>query len=410
MVSRRSIGFVEVSLAASSPNSPSAGVDGLRAARRLGYETIVLSADPDFYGPLVRGLVDEFVACDSQDPDAVVDAVAGRRPAAILTFSDLFVSPAAGAARALGLRGPTPGSPALARDKALVRRVLADAGIRNPAWHVAEIDGETPALPLDYPLVVKPVDGSASEDVRRVENTQELELAVAAHRSRSTYGRGVAPKHVLLFEEELEGPMWSIEGFSRDGGPAIWGYTDRILGDPPFYVERSCTFSAERPHPEIDGFVRRVLEATGYDFGPFHLEVIVTDEGPQVVELNPRLLGAGVHDCVSLTCGADVVEEVLKCYLGESRGDLPPPRGAGSLRLLYPERAGTVVRVEGADEAQSLPGVKLVDLRVREGDRVNDPRENGDSFGHVIAVGETREEAVSRAAAAEERIRLQVEA
>src|SRR5205823_9157093 len=119
--------------------------------------------------------------------------------------------------------------------------------------------------------------------------------AIDAHVSRALYGGRVAPKHVLLLEEELHGDVFSVEGFVEGDDVEIWGYTDRELVGDPFFAERSLTYGVPAPAPRVDDFVRTVLGATGYDFGAFHLELLDTPDGLRLVELNARLIGLRVH-------------------------------------------------------------------------------------------------------------------
>jgi biotin carboxylase len=244
--------------------------------------------------------------------------------------------------------------------------------------------------------VVKPVDGSASWDVKLVTDEAGLLEALEQHRRRETYGRGVRPKGLVLIEQYIEGALWSAEGFSNNGDVDIWGYSDRILGPPPHFVEIELTFSAECPDARAAEFVQAVLKATRYDFGPFHVEFIASPSGPQLVELNPRIIGAGAHTCLDLACHASVVDSVMARFLLREPGDLTPTR-ASTHREIFVDRLGIVTQVRGAHQARMLPGVHAVEIRARRGSEVRPPTSNSDSLGFIITTGSTARLSAGRA-------------
>jgi hypothetical protein len=68
-------------------------------------------------------------------------------------------------------------------------------------------------------------------------------------------------------------------------------------------------------------------------------------------------------------------------------------------RYLFPP-AGQVVRVEGAEAVAAREGIALLEMRVGPGDQVRPMTSHVCRAGVVIAVAETRAEAVARAEAA----------
>jgi biotin carboxylase len=404
--------FIDVNVAGFNParhsqalgTSPSAGLDALAAVRRLGYGVVVASAQPDFYGPRIAAMVDRWLTVDSRDPALVADAArdSGLPIVAALSFIDQFLSVAAQVCALLKLRGATPESPALSRSKARVREALDKAGMPNPRWAVIPADDPALTSPIGYPCIAKPIDGSASWDVSLVHSDEQLQRIAQTHLRRTTYGRQVRPAHRLLLEEELIGPLYSAEGSVADGDIEILAYSDRRLSDPPRYYELSLVSTRIPPRPEIDQFVRDVMNATGYDLGPFHLEFIDTAEGPRLVELNPRVMGAGSHQCVNLVCGLDLVERVVCRHLR-----LPAPQvaegvaRAAAFTWIYPDRTGVFDGygdgvTTGVEQARSGPGVQVLEVTAHPGDKVVLPESNSDTIGYVVTVGDSAEEARAR--------------
>jgi len=402
------VALLEVSLASGNPNLPSASLSALRSARAHGAKTVVATADPAFYQGKFDELVDAWVSCDTTRAEHVATALHALQPDALIAFSDLFVTQANEAAMLLGVKHPhSAGSPAVSRDKARVRAALDHAGIANARWGTIKASAERPTSPVGYPAIVKPVDGSGSWDVRRVTCDQELQDACAAHAKRTTYGRNVAPRRQLLCEEELIGDLVSAEGFVRGADVEIWGHSSRTLSDPPYYIETGCAFGAATADGGLDDYVHAVVAATGLRFGAFHMEVILTQAGPVLVELNPRLIGGGVHQCIDLASGGDSAGTIVANYLGQDQ-EIPTPGMSSAIARIVAAEPGKVVSITGLEEARTSPGVVHVVCPKSIGDSLTVTHSNDDRFGYVLAVGDTRGRAQELADAAAALIQVEI--
>ncbi|QQM41880.1 ATP-grasp domain-containing protein [Streptomyces liliifuscus] len=323
------VAFVELLPPGGRPNPGANGIAGLRAARALHCETVVVTAHRHRLEPAVGELVDTWIGCDTTSADSVADAVAGQRLDALISWADPFAGIAQQAATRLRL------------------------------------------------------------DTVRAATLTELRHAVAAHRRRTGYGDAVTPAGRLICEQELQGPLVSAEGMAVDGRLETWGHTDRTLSPPPHYIETSVAFSAEPLHPDLDDYAAAVCKALGYRNGPFHFEAVLTDTGPVLVEINTRLVGAGIHRAIDLATGTSCVEQVLRGYVGLP---LPPPRadGAACLAHLTIPADGRITAVEGVDVARTSPGVHDVVCSVTPGDTVTVTGSNTDRLCYVLATGESR--------------------
>jgi biotin carboxylase len=90
-----------------------------------------------------------------------------------------------------------------AKNKPLMRRRLAETGAEKVT--AAEIAaGDEPPAGLPYPVVLKPAEGVASEDVTLVSSPDEL-----AERCAEFFGR--RPGEKLVAEEYLPGTLRTLE-------------------------------------------------------------------------------------------------------------------------------------------------------------------------------------------------------
>jgi biotin carboxylase len=402
--------MVEVSLSSSDPRLPSVSLDILRGAKKLGAQTIVYTASRQAYAQMPAGMVDHWVVCDTRNADDLAKAAKTVAPDCLVGVSDLFVDTANTAALALGLPANA-NSAAFARDKAAVRRALDEAHVPNLAWAVVDCAEDNCSVPagVALPAITKPVDGSASWDISRVDSESELRAAVQRHRARSTYGRGVVPAGRLLIEQEVPGQLYSVEGFRYAGTTEIWGYTDRVLSAPPDYIELALSFGLDEPEPGLGAYVRRVLDATNFTYGVFHVEVMSTPSGPMLIEVNPRPMGHGAHQCINALSDQPWGDEIARRYLGLNP-TIHIRDGAASVAHQMAEHSGTIRCIDGVENARHGTGVVTVNVNKKAGDTLTVTHSNSDSIAHTVATGPDRAEATRRGFDAVRQIRFTLDA
>lgn len=345
----------------------------LPAARALGCEVTILTDRPERHP--------DAVGCDVRDPRALVDAIAVLgQPDAIFSNSDHLQAETALAAAYFGLPGKDWRACLSAKNKFLTRRVLAEAGVeRVRSVRLAPGDAVPDGLP--YPLVVKPREGVASEDVMLVES--DLAGAVAEVRRRR-------PGEALVVEEYLEGPLRTLETLGDGSAIRVLGGFATTLGPLPHFVEERLDWAPDGPHEHV----LAVLAALGAGFGACHTEYVVTADGPRVVEVNYRLIGDHCDFLLADVLGVPLFEWILRVHLGEPLSALPEtPHGSGygSAVSLVADRSGTITSAPGAETVVS-DGVRLWHRPLRSaGDVVERTHTNRDYLGVIRAVGPDRD-------------------
>lgn len=389
--------YVEAVPAANAVWPRNVGIDGLRASRRLGITSIVATGNREFYGSSLDGLVDAWYQCDTTSAEAVASAAKATGADLVFSWIDAFVPVASHAAALLGMeRIANAGSPACVRDKSEVRQRLDSCGVRNARWAVIDLNSGIAGSPIGYPAILKPVDGTGGRDVMHVPDAAAFATACAAHESRVDYGHHVIPAHRMICEEMLVGELVSVEGMAVDGVVQIWGYTDRRHSGQPAYVELSFAFAGDAFTPTLDDYARQVVKALGYSTGCFHMEIVLTSDGPVLVEFNPRI-ASGIYQCIDLATGRSSLGEMLRGLFDISAGVLPPPPISACRTYLLAEDDGALQAVDGLAEARALPGVtevsvkKCATLLPGAADR---------RVGYVTAIGATRTQSRARTEAA----------
>ena len=111
---------------------------------------------------------------------------------------------------------------------------------------------------------------------------------------------------------------------------------------------------------------------------------------------------------IPLSTGINFVAAAIHLALGEEpeAAALRPRWTGGVARRHFFPSPGTVVAVRGIAEAATGEGVALLEVGVVPGARVSGMMSRIRPAGVVIAVGDTREQAVARAEAAVARVRI----
>ena len=328
--------------------------------------------------------------CDVWDARQLIGAIAARpAPDAIFSNSDHLQTQTALAAAYFGLPGKDWRSAMRAKNKSLMRRRLAETGLE----HVAAVEirpgtGHPPRVA--YPVVLKPAEGVASEDVILVRGPEELQ-----EQSARIFAR--RPGETLLAEQYLPGGLRTLE--TLGDGTTTWvlgGFRTR-LSPLPFFIEERLTWDTP-VSPEPDASTKYVLGALaelGATFGACHTEYVLdAGRGPALIEVNDRMIGDDCDFVLSDLLGVDLFERVLRIYLGEPLpSGLPPtpvPDGAHAVvDYAVADRSGFLAAAPPAGRQRSAePGVTLSYRPLREvGDRITLTHTNRDYLGVITAIG-----------------------
>ncbi|MFJ6515814.1 pyridoxal-phosphate dependent enzyme [Streptomyces sp. NPDC091406] len=385
---RRHLLFVEA-------NTSGTGVQALRTAAGLGLTAVLLTAKPERYAGL-DGTGCEVLVCDTNDLPALRGLIQQhfRREeiAGITTTSDFYVPTVAALADWLGLPGNPEDAAAACRNKARLRETLATAGVGQPRFAVVTDEARTAGAVAEVglPCVVKPADDSGSNDVLLCTTVEEAVAHAARVLAVHTNVRGLPTARTVLVEEYLDAPEYSVEMFSEDGEAVCVGVTAKHLTGLPHFVECRHLFPAELPdavREELAETVRRALKAVGIRTGPTHTEVKLTEHGPAVVEINPRLAGGMIPELIRLATGSDLLEQQIRAAAALPVDLAADRSGHAGIQFLLADRPGTLEAVAGADEARALDGVERVTVTAREGAAVRPPQNAYDRLGHIVAAG-----------------------
>lgn len=381
---------------------------GLHQARENGLEVWLLTGDRSWYThghdwdshPLAAA-VDRVIDVDTTDLEAVLSVVTGDdgRPLVdgLTSFSDYHTVLAAQAARRLGLPGPDPEAVETANVKDRLRVALGDEPFNIPHVLVSRREQLDEAVrKLGFPMIAKPPAEAISYGVRRVDDMDGLVEAWEELSDVRRSLRGQPRSGDVLLEQYVEGVEVSVETMTVDGHTHFFGVTSKDLFGDPAYIECGHTFPVPLSDEERDALyhaVGRTLELIGYRHGPCHTEVRRTESGWRIIEANPRTPSSCMTMLVTDVTGRSPILDAWLLAIGETPPIEPVVHSGGAaVRMIYPERRGTLLRVDGVEAAASVPGVQVL-LHVEKGDKLLQRMDNSSCVGFTYCNGPDRLEA-----------------
>ncbi|MEV0194041.1 ATP-grasp domain-containing protein [Kitasatospora purpeofusca] len=369
----------------------------LPAAARLGLDVTVLTDHVEAHRRAYADLefAPEVVACEVQDFREAVGLISRlrladstRTPFAVFSNSDHLQTQTALTAEYFGLPAKDWKATLRTKNKGQLRRHLAATGldaVRSVELAPEQDPSALRAAELPFPVVLKPREGVASEDVALVADIEELVRRAGEIQDRRP---GVA----LVVEEFLEGQLCTLETLGDGHRRHVLGGFRTAISPPPDFIEEALEFVPAHPSAAVAQVLAQ-LDALGVGLGACHTEFVLQPDGrARIVEVNYRAIGDHCDLMLAEILGVPLFEHILAAHLGlELPADLGEHCAATRLRArneaVCADRAGTLTAAPGPYD-EDLDGVRLTYRPLRPvGERHQHYRTNRDYLGLVRAVG-----------------------
>jgi carbamoyl-phosphate synthase large subunit len=283
----------------------------IKKAKAQGLYTIV--AD---YNPKAPGFqyADEALKISTIDFKEILKAAKNYNINGILTTSDYPVNMVAKVSHELHLPSMSIEVANICTNKYLQRCFFKANNIPSPFFKLISTKEDLNYIET-FPLIIKPVDSSASRGVKKVKNRTELLAQYDITKAFSNSGS-------VLVEEFISGKEYSVETFSQYGKHHIIAITDKRLvqGNDTFFVENTHilpAFLSEKDEALISSIVLNLLTKLNVDNCPCHIEIKLNERGAFIIEIACRLGGDFISsNLVPLAIGVDMLESLINISLG----------------------------------------------------------------------------------------------
>ncbi len=357
----------------------------IEKAKEMGLDVLVVDMNPDAVGFNVPGIEKEIIS--TIDIKAVISAAKRHRIDGIMTLAtDMPMRTVAAVAKEMNLIGIDEETALKATNKAEMRKALQLNNVPIPKFYVVSNKDEYKEVVKQFniPFIVKPADSSGSRGIFEVKDIHNDDLIIEAY----DYCHPFSKVGDVVVEEYMEGPEVSVETLTVNGECHVIQITDKLTTGAPHYVEMGHsqpTMLSNEIAEQISKVAKAANKAIGIKNGPSHTEIIVTKEGPKIVELGARLGGDNITThLVPLSTGVNMVECCIKIALGEIP-DIKKKWNKGSAIRYFEQHAGVIDSIEGVDKAEEIDGVQQISIVHGVGEEVTEINSSGERMGFVIA-------------------------
>ena len=377
----------------------------IKKAKELGYYVGVADYDPNAVG---IKFADEYFNVSTIDIDGVTRVAENFKPDGIMTLAtDMPMRSVSEASKKCGLPGITMDTAIKATDKGEMIKAFEKNGVEHPWYFIAqdETEFETIKEKVSFPCIMKPTDSSGSRGVVLVNSVYELENEYSYTKDNSR-GGGV------IIEEYMTGSEVSVEIMTLNGEPYVLQVTDKLTTGAPHFVEMGHSQPSRLGKENVDkikDLACRAVKAVGIDNGPAHVEIMLTPNGPKMVELGARMGG----DCITthlvpLSTGIDMVKATIKTACGEIP-NIAKKHDKGSAIRYFNVPCGVIKSIDGIEQALKTEGVIEISMVKKVGDATCEIGSSTDRAGFVIAQADTAEDAVKVCEKVLEMVQISVE-
>jgi len=251
-------------------------------------------------------------------------------------------------------------------------------------------------------MILKPVDLTGGKGISIVEPGQDPSPSIERAFRISKAGR-------IVVEEFLSGTRHGFSALLHQGRVAFHFTDNEHYYLNPFMVSGAST-PARVPTDAVTRLIavsEKIARALGLQSGIFHVQFILTPDGPVLIEVCRRPPGDLYVTLVQHATGVDYPEWILRGFLGESdfAPNHHPPQGNYIRHCVMPSKSGILRQVNVSNEIRK----NIIDSMMwwTPGMRVDDPMTT--KFGIVFLKFSSRAEMTEKAEILDQLIQVEME-
>ncbi len=199
-------------------------------------------------------------------------------------------------------------------DKEVCYRLLHDAAIPIPQTQMTTFpNAPQVAAELGYPLVTKPIDGVGCEGVCLVKDSSELARALQILRKTTSHNQ-------ILLQPYIHGVHASVSMLVAQNRAVALSLNRQLIEEGYPFRYLGGTIPLEHPAAETALELARLAALTVQGLrGYVGVDLILAEERPYVIEINPRLTTSyvGLHQVIQQNLARMIWEACLDDFLPE---------------------------------------------------------------------------------------------
>lgn len=242
----------------------------------------------------------------------------------------------------------------------------------------------------DFPVIIKPNNMYGAIGVEVCNTVNAIKDYLQRYMTTNIFGQAI--DHFVI-QEFLVGDEFLIDSFSLHGKHFINGvqrYQRTIIQNSPVCLYAESISSDSDEAQQSMQYVKHVLTAVGLKNGFGHTELMLTEKGPYLIEINPRVSGAyGFHQKLFQSCGFNTqIDYLIASCQSENMPESNNTRYGRNVYLYnFKERAINELNMM---LLQSLPSFKEAIMIKAPATIVSTPRTLTDAVGFALLIHNDR--------------------
>lgn len=272
------------------------------------------------------------------------------------------------------------------RNKVLMKQIVENSGIKVPNYQSINTRGDINSFikKNPFPVVIKPIYGSGSEETYIIKTEVELNKFIQSNNNKLSS---------FLIEEFVEGDMYHVDGIIINGNLQFNIVSKYQLGCMSFTEGKPvASYILSNANPLYKIFTNEVVKVIESLPTPkntsFHAEFFLNGDNQLVFcEIASRSGGGEIVSTIECATKININKSSVLAQLGkEKQLQIQDYNLAGF--ILIPPRQGIF---KGYKESIPFSWVEKFDVKALINEQYEDPQFSADTITSVIVVGETEE-------------------
>ena len=317
----------------------------------------------------------------------------------IACFDCESISLASLIAKRFRLPYPCPDAIVCCRNKRSMKQKWIAGGTTSPGFSIVRRSEEA----VDFlrrtggPCVIKPLSGSGSELVFRVEGETDCRLlfgkiiaGLASRRTAPLYRSCKEGQENLLMEELVDGEEYSCDFIVSKGSVNVIRLTRKhLLKKGPLGTIEAYELSPNRPdvcrNSRLSPLLLNAATSLGINHAICMADFIVRGDRAIFLEVTPRCGGDCLPSLLTTACDFDILGLVIGFAMEEVGKTVVQVKESAVALRLFADRAGTLEWIDTSDLREDRRVLSVV-MKRRLGEKIKLPPIDYDSWvlGHLI--------------------------
>lgn len=294
----------------------------------------------------------------------------------------------------LNLPSPRINNPSIFSNKILFREHCKKYKISQPMYRIVKSQSDITDFFVKEPIVLKPANRQASLGVIKIDNYEKISEAWAEVQNLDEKNQ-LAQREMefnYLVEECVFGEEISTEVFIEEGKITFLNFTDKITTKGKYSVELGHTvpsINSKYLDAKVRPLIEKLLDSLNYQTGFLHIEWIITDKGPKIIECAGRPPGDQIFKLIKIAYGFDPYLMLINALSGNKTNFPVSFQKGASIRFFDPK----VATIKNIGDLNILNTPNIVDwkLKPKKTAHITEFKSSWDRIGYIIIEGSSPE-------------------